>query len=390
MARWLERTLAAGLAAAAVAAALALVGARFRRGEVLPEASSLSTAPGGSEALAAALAALPDVEVVRALRRQDLERCAAGCTLLYLGAPAVLPLAPAELWRLDAVLRRGARVVLAFEPLAGDLPCGVCGETTRDEASEAGGRRPRTPGPERPPPGWWRELRFELAGTPVAPADGADGTTTGAAGAAAGIDGSTSVLRVVAMPDAALVLDRVGDEIRAVELPVGSGRLVVAADGSIFGNRALRERRDAALLAALIGDPRQVVFEETHLGVVERGGVVALARRYGLTGAAAALLGLALLQIWRASAPLAPRRREEVAGGAVSEGVGTGSGFAALLERGLPRRRLLATCVAALRGTGSERIADETWQELERIAGDGGDPVAGYERMRVVLDDRRS
>lgn len=371
MARWLERTLAAGLAAAAVAAALALVGARFRRGEVLPDASSLSTAPGGSEALAAALAALPGVEVVRALRRQDLERCAADCTLLYLGAPAVLAPAPSELWRLDAALRRGARVVLAFEPLAGDLPCGACGETTGDEASDADGPRPRAARPERPPPGWWRQLRFERAG-------------------AAGDDDSRSALRVAAMPDPALVLDRDADGIRALELPVGSGRLVVVADGAIFGNLALRERRDVALLAALLGGPRRVVFEETHLGVVERGGVVALARRYGLTGAAAALLGLALLQVWRSSVPLAPRRREELAGGAVSAGAASGSGFAALLERGLPRRRLLATCVAALRGTGSERIADETWQELERIAGDGGDPVAGYERMRIVLDDRRS
>jgi hypothetical protein len=375
MPRRLEAWLAAGVAAAATAAALALVADRFDRGEVLPDGSSLSTAPGGSAALAAALAELPGLDVRRALTPEAIATCGAGCTLLHLETPVGVAPSIVALRRIDERLLDGARVVLAFAPVAPGAPCEICGEAgpgapREGESGEERDRDESERGPARPLdrgrwPGWWRSLRFTIdAG------------------------GDADELRLSGFPGSARVLSRVGGEVSAVELPVGPGRLVVVADGAVLGNRSLRERRDLGRITAILGAPRRVVFEETHLGVRERGGVVVLARRYGLAGAGAALVVLALLHVWRVGSPLAPRRQEPEAAGAAA-GTAASTGFVALLERTLPPGRLLATAVAAFRGTGSERLVPETWRELERIAAAGGDPVAGYERMRRAIDERR-
>lgn len=378
MPRRLEGWLAAGIAAASVAASLALVADRFGRGEVLPDGSSLSTAPGGAEALAAALSELPGLEVRRALTPEAIATCGAGCTLLHLDTPTGASPPTSTLRRLDERLLSGARVVVAFAPVAPGAPCGICAEggPSAPPEGEIGGEQDADEpahGAAREPdrgrrPGWWRDLRFTVD---------------------AGADADGGALRLSGVPAGARILSRVGGAVSAFELPVGPGRLVVVADGAVLGNHALRERRDLGRVTAILGAPRRVVFEETHLGVRERGGVVVLARRYGLAGAAAALAALALLHVWRVGSPLAPRRPEPEAAGAAA-GSAASTGFVALLERTLPPGRLLATSVTAFRGTGSERLAAETWRELERIAAEGGDPVAGYERMRRTIDERRA
>src|SRR5690348_13417306 len=79
---------------------------------------------------------------------------------------------------------------------------------------------------------------------------------------------------------------------RAIERAYNNGLLVLVANSDIFLNRTLARSPDSAYLLSLLGSSRNVVFSESHLGVVETGTILGLARRYHLQGL---LFGLILL-----------------------------------------------------------------------------------------------
>jgi hypothetical protein len=65
-----------------------------------------------------------------------------------------------------------------------------------------------------------------------------------------------------------------------VERQVGRGTIVMASDSYFLSNEALQRDRHADLLAWLVGSGTQVVFDEAHLGIVEKPGVATLMRKY--------------------------------------------------------------------------------------------------------------
>lgn len=400
MSRGLERVLVAVAAAACLALAFRLAGVRMGGGELFPRASSLATTPEGTSALAEALARLPDVEVVSAVRGRDLRRCAGGCTLLYLRAdPEALATGdglPTALARLESLLERGARVVLALAPEA--RQSARTDEFESDETNadpptaEPTSAEPEASESDNEPvdpslPHWWRALEFESAAADASVEVALPAHRDASAGPEWPQTATwRSTQHLVGWPDDAAVRMRVAGNPVVVEIAVGTGRLLIVTDDSAFANFELADRRQTELVTALLGRPSLVAFDEIHLGVGHGAGVMALARGYGLTGALAALLLLAGLYVWRASQPLSPRRP---AAPAAHEGLDAGSGLVALLERGLPPRQLLAACVESLRGPGGERLDEATWQALESVAAAGGDPAAGYERMRRLIMKQR-
>ena len=72
------------------------------------------------------------------------------------------------------------------------------------------------------------------------------------------------------------------------------------------------------------------------------------------------------------------------------DGRDAAAGLVALLERGLPRARLVETCLTAWRQSGAARLPDETWKELEALAKSSPEPAAGYEAVRTAIAARRS
>ncbi len=137
------------------------------------------------------------------------------------------------------------------------------------------------------------------------------------------------------------------------ELPVmmersfGRGSLVLCADAFPFSNEALLQEREPQLLSWLTGSSRRVVFDETHLGVASDPGIAALARKYRLHGAFAALLVLAALFIWKNTSSFMPPREDQLARerGELVEGRDSAAGFINLLRRNLPPALLMKTCV---------------------------------------------
>jgi hypothetical protein len=133
-----------------------------------------------------------------------------------------------------------------------------------------------------------------------------------------------------------------------IERSCGPGSLVLSSDSYFVSNEALRRERHPALLAWLIGGRREVLFDETHLGVEEKPGVAGLMRRYHLEGVLLGLLLVAALFVWQNSAPLVPPLADEPneGRGALVQGKESTAGFASLLRRSIPPAEILSVCFA--------------------------------------------
>jgi hypothetical protein len=130
-----------------------------------------------------------------------------------------------------------------------------------------------------------------------------------------------------------------------IERRFGTGAVVMATDSYFLSNEALRKDRHADLLAWLVGPAKQVVFDESHFGIVEEPGVSTLIRKYHLYGLAAGLILLAGLFIWKNALSFVPPYPPEEGADYVA-GKDAAAGFVNLLRRNVPARDLLNLCFA--------------------------------------------
>jgi hypothetical protein len=125
-----------------------------------------------------------------------------------------------------------------------------------------------------------------------------------------------------------------------IEKQHGAGSIVLATDSYFVSNEAMRKERDPDLLTWLPGSSREIIFDETHFGVMESAGVAILARRYKLHGGVIALLVLAVLFIWKNSVSFVPRLDEQKLSAPVL-GRESAAGFQNLLQRSIDLKDLL-------------------------------------------------
>ncbi len=129
-----------------------------------------------------------------------------------------------------------------------------------------------------------------------------------------------------------------------IERSWGRGSLVLVADSYFLSNEALLKERQSALLARLVGSCRRIVFDESHLGIQHRPGLMNLVWKYRLQGLAAGLVVLALLFLWKSFArflPLDPEAPEEE----VVSGMTAHEGYVQLLRRTVPVHDLPRVCL---------------------------------------------
>lgn len=217
---------------------------------VYPEYSTLRADPSGAKALYEVLNGMPGLRVSRNYRPWA-EAKAAGGMHVYLGASPTL-LNAEEKWK--AHLADGGAALIAL----------------------------------RPPPKGIR-LRTEKQGF----------VQTQEPGNAAMLALRGNVWRC---------LDGIAEACRIAERKMGNGRILMASDATALANRALRDGADTALLAELFPASGRLVFDESHLGVEDSGGVGVLARQYGLMPGLSVLLLAAGLFIWRKGTTLLPER----------------------------------------------------------------------------------
>src|SRR5579872_5929031 len=276
--------------------------APLQTGEIYPFFSSLRSDPLGAKALYESLAALPGIDVERLYKqRATLESRDA---MLVLGVEPVAwsALAARDLAEYEKLVQNGGRLVIAFLP-------------TRPPQR-------RIPEKREVEKRWNVKFYYDLD-----------------------LDEETETLpRISALyfeagPEWSEIPDHV-----AIQRAFGKGSIVLAADTFPLSNEGLRDARDAAFVAALIGPATRIVFDENHFGVVETGSVTQLMHKYHLEGAVAMLALGAALFLWRSASSFLPPRATAAAQSVA--GRDSLDGMTALLYRGVPQKTLLDACYA--------------------------------------------
>jgi hypothetical protein len=184
-----------------------------------------------------------------------------------------------------------------------------------------------------------------------------------------------------------------------VERNIGRGTLVLSADSYYCSNESLRSEREPELLAWFVGPAREVIFDETHLGVKEEPGVATLARKYRLGGSFFALLVLAGLFIWRNTVRFMPPHAEELARerGDLIAGRDSASGFINLLRRNVAPVELMKVCLeqwnahfAHTRKPSEARLAamQKIIDAENQLEPNQRNPVATYRKLSEILSKR--
>ncbi|MGA2543143.1 MAG: DUF4350 domain-containing protein [Verrucomicrobiota bacterium] len=184
-----------------------------------------------------------------------------------------------------------------------------------------------------------------------------------------------------------------------LQRPYGAGSLVLSTDSYFLSNEALRRERHPELLAWLVGPHRDIIFDETHLGVEERPGVAGLMRQYHLQGVLLALALLAALFIWKNSLPLVPPLPAEPdeGPGALVRGKEASAGFASLLRRGISPADILFTCFAEWKSACARQPrAAARLPAIEKIMEDeksrpplSRHPVETWQTIQKILTERK-
>ncbi len=388
-----ERLAAAALAASAVlfAAALArLLALRLAGGDVYPASSSLNADPLGTRALHDALARLPGLSVSR--NHAPLTRLGdgAGTTLFVLGAAGIE--GEDESGPEGAALRRfvgsGGRLVLGF---LGAETRSVLAAPKKSERPPRDDRAPdETPRPSPAPlfaskgRGLLESWGVRLARHPLAK------------GVKPALARATSSAEALALPAELTWHGRTSFETRAgwsvlytssgypvlVERRIGAGSIVLLSDSYPASNEAVVKERRSALLSYLTGSSRRVVFDETHLGVLESEGVASLGRRYRLTPFLASLLVLAGLFVWKNATSLLPRGDARAARGDAVSGRDSFSGLVGLLTRGLAPKELPGALVDEWARTAAGGRSLEP--RMREAAASAPDAVTAYGKLRRI------
>ena len=335
-----------------VLAFVEIFNARVQSGDIYPVYSSLRSDAGGTKAYYDSINHLEGLSVARGFEPLEASRLS-GSTIFLLGVP---PQAiPANSSTYQRIAENGNRVVIG-------LP--VCSVDTK--ANDRTKQRVSQP--------------WDLAWECVERASDEDRRSYAP---------DYYALSHVDRRWRAIEFDRDGRPI-AAEQAVGNGSLVLITDTYALTNEALLRDRKTDLLARLLGHHKLILFDEHHLGVGERYGVVSLARRYRLHGFVAGLLLIAALFIWRSASsflpPIAGTEDEEVSGRAAS------SGFTNLLGRAVSQSELMNICVAEWKRSLGKRVSEEQVAQVMKIAIStqaGKDPAASYREIAQLVSERR-
>jgi len=196
------------------------------------------------------------------------------------------------------------------------------------------------------------------------------------------------------------VIYRTDERPVVIEKSLGRGEIVLLADTFWASNEALRDERHPGLLAWLAGPHPRAVFDESHLGLREQPGVVALARRNRLHWPLMGIILLALLFVWKNAVPLVPAQREAPSQrtGVVPSAKDYTQGLISLLHRSIAKSRILETTLDQWRKDlpRNKTLSENRLKRIQAVldgAGTSGrktmaDPVSAYGKIYSILTER--
>jgi len=330
----------------------ALYQLRLNRGDSFPAYSSRRADPLGTRALYDSLAELPALHVSRRFEPLSDVEATKPRTIILAGFEQAdwIHFPKTEFRALDAAARNGGRVVIAMRAVHDLGEAEVKEKTTAKSAEEKPvvEKKSRTVKPKAPrefvDPGklWGAALKTRWLMRDAQREPGV------AKELPAQLRWGSDIYFLPAAGSPWRVVYRRGTEPVLLERPLGRGTLVLAGDAYIVSNEALQRDRAPALLAWIVGANPEIEFDEQHLGVTENRGVAALARSYGLGGAASVLAIFAALFVWSRMALFVPPAEESAEIALVYNQT---AGLEALLRRAVPRAGLAEACIAEWRRT---------------------------------------
>ncbi|HMP81950.1 MAG TPA: DUF4350 domain-containing protein [Verrucomicrobiota bacterium] len=358
-----------------VAGIVWLFNLRYEAGDVYPPYSSLRADPLGTMALYESLQKLDSVSVQRDFTTQNRLPSEPDTTYLHLaGSPYRWDWMSKEFaGEIERFLTQGGRLVICFRPLhtKPSIASHEWESDKDDDEKPADADKKKTPHPKAKP------KKKQETKTEPEPAKN-PGTDTNSLSLRKnwGIDFTFESLThgfydvyepaivenqtSLPLPDelqwhSAIVLTNLspawrtiyarGTNAVVVERQVGRGSLVIATDSYFLSNEAMWKDRHTDLLSWLIGGNRNIVFDESHFGIVETTGIAGLMRKYRLHGLVGGLLLLAVLFIWKNSTSLLPPHADERQRGVLA-GKDAAGGFVNLLRRNISDGDVLNTCFA--------------------------------------------
>jgi hypothetical protein len=345
------------MVAAFVAGVMQLFVARFAAGDIYPPYSSLRADPFGTKALYESLERIPGDIVARNMKPIESLAGAQG-VVLYTGLDpfSFRGSSVKSLDQFEAILRRGARLILSFDPVSHADDSKMEAPVERRWGLRISAQKLRKEGDDEQYLPHETAVYFDR------------------------LDGSWRMLKTAA------------GKPTVIERSFGGGSIALVANGYLLSNEAMLENRDTAMLADLfnqsIDGPRRFTFDEYHFGIEQTGSVAALARQYGLNGALAALALLFALFVWRSSASFLPPRK-------VAEtqvlGKSAVSGFVNLLRRGVGTAGLLPLCVKEWRRsiTLGPCCSNDKLKQVDELAANSADPLAGYRQIGRILTAKK-
>ena len=148
----------------------------------------------------------------------------------------------------------------------------------------------------------------------------------------------------------------------------GKGGVTLLSDSYVISNQGLQEHREPVLLAWLVGDAQEVVFDEFHHGLSQKAGVVDLIKKYRLQGVVMSLCLFAALLVWRQVALVPVLTKETVTGRHPQPGHGPDSlsGWVMLARAHILPKDLLAVCHSAWQNSdASGRVSQTLKNEIQ-------------------------
>ena len=338
---------------------------RFEAGDVYPPYSSFRADPLGTMALYEALERLPELKVTRDFSANNSLPGGRNTTYLHLGAQSREWewIDDHELRVIEDFVTAGGRLVITFFP---EITSSMAiFRPEEEEASEKTAKKemeqkpsPSKPNKKRPPRSRSERIRHrnsikERWGIEIAFRELEPGTNNYE---------STWVERRadLPLPDAlewhsGVVFTNVstnwqtiyarGTNAVLIQRKLGAGTVVMAGDSYFVSNEAMVADRHPELLSWFIGQSHEVVFDEAHFGILQTEGVATLLRKYHLYAVVGALLGLAILFVWKNALSFVPPG-QTIRAAQFVPGREASAGFINLLRRNIHSRDLLQVCFA--------------------------------------------
>ena len=347
---------------------------RLETGDSFPEYSTYRADPKGLKAFYDSLQATEVIGVARRLQSSKILPSGEARALVVAGVDADQLTASDEDSQLfDHWLATGGRLIIALRPERNGKSGGDSGEREKLETGEA-------------PAISWRNL-IRRWGVEIAPLKGFNPTSANSRqfGQISRWFGGNYFDHLA--PEWQVIAVQ-GNRDVIVERPFAHGSLVLLSDSYPLSNEALAVDRNTGLLLWSISGCREVLFDETHLGLSERPGIMTLALRYGLQGTLVSIVAILLLFIWKSQYTLLPRTKTDQSTLGV-QGYSSEQAFLNLLRRTIPQKELLGVCIETWLKTA--RPTPAQLASLARFRSESNDAkpvVERYNRLMTLLDEK--